>query len=67
LLSGYGVSAPGQEPGQWPEAWQSRLPLYRVALALELYNWFTICGDTYRLPGLDRELREFVGESAAQA
>jgi aminoglycoside phosphotransferase (APT) family kinase protein len=44
LLAGYGVCVPGQQPGQWPQSWRSRLPLYRIALALELYNWFTIIG-----------------------
>ena len=66
LLSGYGVGAPEQQPGQWPEAWRTRLPLYRIALAVELYNWFTISKQPDYLPGLDRELRELVGEAAAQ-
>jgi hygromycin-B 7''-O-kinase len=66
LLSGYGVSVPGHQPGQWPESWRSRLPLYRIALALELYNWFTIIGETCWLPALDRELRELLGEAAAE-
>jgi hygromycin-B 7''-O-kinase len=66
LLSGYGVSTAGQQPGQWPEAWGSRLPLYRIALALELYNWFTINGQTSHLPALDRELRQLLGQAAAQ-
>ena len=68
LLSGYGVDAPGDQPGDgpdaaWPEAWRSRLPLYRIVLALELYSWFASIGATEHLPGLDRELRELVGEA----
>lgn len=63
---GNGISVAGQQPGEWPEAWRSRLPLYRIALAIELYNWFTISGETYHLPALDRGLRELVGESAAE-
>ncbi len=66
LLSGYGVSAPGQRPGEWPEGWRSRLPLYRIALALELYNWFTISGEICRLPALDRELRQLLSEADAE-
>ncbi|GAA3798140.1 hypothetical protein GCM10022403_035000 [Streptomyces coacervatus] len=66
LLSAYGVSATGQQPGQWPEAWLSRLPLYRMALALELYNWFTLIGQTSALPALDRELRRLLGQGGAQ-
>jgi hygromycin-B 7''-O-kinase len=69
LLTGYGVHAPGDHSGNeldaWPEAWRSRLPLYRIALALELYNWFATVGATEHLPGLDRELRELVGEAVA--
>jgi aminoglycoside phosphotransferase (APT) family kinase protein len=65
LFSGYGVCVPGEQPGQWPEAWRSRLPLYRIALALELYNWFTISGQTSHLPALHRELRELLAEAAA--
>jgi hygromycin-B 7''-O-kinase len=69
LLAGYGVSdgvgvgveAPEGE-GEWPEAWRSRLPLYRVLLALELYNWFSITGATEHLSALELELRGFVGE-----
>lgn len=66
LLSGYGICVPGQQPGQWPQSWRSRLPLYRIALGLELYNWFTIIGETSHLPALDRELRELPGEAAAE-
>jgi hygromycin-B 7''-O-kinase len=66
LLSGYGVCAPGQQPGEWPESWRSRLPLYRIALALELYNWYSISGETNQLPALDRELRELLDEAAAE-
>jgi len=66
LFSGYGVSEPGDRPGQWPEAWRSRIPLYRIALALELYNWFTIIGETRHLHSLDRELRELLDEAAAE-
>ena len=65
LLSGYGACEPGQQPGQWPRAWRSRLPLYRIALALELYNWYTIIGETSELPALDRELRELPGDATA--
>ena len=64
LLSGYGACEPGQQPGQWPRAWRSRLPLYRIALALELYNWYTIIGETSQLPALDRALRELLGDAA---
>ena len=63
LFSGYGVSEPGDRPGQWPEARRSRIPLYRIALALELYNWFTISGQTSHLPALDRELRELLAKT----
>ncbi len=66
LLSGYGVCVPGQQPGEWPESWRSRLPLYRIALALELYNWYTISGQTSQLPALDRELRALLDEAAAE-
>lgn len=57
LLSGYGISAVDQKRGQWPESWRSRMSLYRIALALELYNWFTISGESSHLAGLDGELR----------
>src|SRR5256714_14910225 len=63
LFSGYGVSVPGQQPGQWPPVWRSRLPLYRIALALELYNWFTISGQPPALPAIQRELRELLGDA----
>lgn len=66
LFCGYGVSVPGQKPGQWPPVWRSRLPLYRIALALELYNWFTISGQAGPLPAIHRELRELLGEAAAE-
>ena len=66
LFCGYGVSVPGQQPGQWPPVWRSRLPLYRIALALELYNWFTISGQAGPLPAIHRELRELLGEAAAE-
>jgi hygromycin-B 7''-O-kinase len=66
LLSGYGVCVPGQQPGEWPDSWRSRLPLYRIALALELYNWYAITGETSQLPALHRELREHLGEAAAE-
>ena len=66
LFCGYGVSVPGQQPGQWPPVWRSRLPLYRIALALELYNWFTISGQAGPLPAIYRELRELLGEAAAE-
>ncbi len=67
LLSGYGVCVPGQRPGEWPAAWRSRLPLYRIALALELYNWFAIIGEKGRLPALDRELRDLLGAGSRSA
>lgn len=60
LLTGYGLRASGTQLGEWPPAWRSRLRLYRIALALELYNWFTSIGQAGPLPSLDRELREFV-------
>jgi hypothetical protein len=66
LFSGYGVSVSGEQPGQWPPVWRSRLPLYRIALALELYNWFTISGQAGALPAIHRELRELLGEAAAE-
>ena len=66
LLSGYGAAARPQQPGQWPESWRPRIGLYRIALALELHNWFTITGATQALPGLESDLRAFVGESAVQ-
>lgn len=66
LFSGYGVCVAGQQPGEWPGAWRSRLPLYRIALALELYNWFTISGETWQLPALGRELRGLLAEAAAE-
>jgi aminoglycoside phosphotransferase (APT) family kinase protein len=62
LLSGYGVATMGLRPGEWPEAWRPRMWLYRVALALELFNWFMISGQTRHLPALDRELRGLAGE-----
>ena len=43
--------------------WRSRLPLYRIALALELYNWFTISGQAGALPAIHRELRDLLGEA----
>jgi len=64
LLAGYDVAVPGQQPGEWPEAWRSRLPLYRIALALELYNWFTISGQPGRIPALERELRGLLAANA---
>jgi hygromycin-B 7''-O-kinase len=66
LLSGYGVCAPGDRSGEWPEAWRSRMHLYRIALAIELRNWFASIGQTQHLPGLDRELRELLGDAAAR-
>jgi aminoglycoside phosphotransferase (APT) family kinase protein len=65
LFCGYGVRISGEQPGQWPEAWRSRVPLYRIALALELYNWFTISRQTSALPALDRELRELLAAATA--
>lgn len=55
LLEGYGVGGT-----QWPEGWRARMHLYRIALALELHNWFSMTGATKHLPGLDRDLRELV-------
>lgn len=66
LLSGYGVPTDGRRPGEWPESWRPRVRLYRVMLDIELYNWFTAAGNTDFLSALDRELREFVGEAAAE-
>jgi hygromycin-B 7''-O-kinase len=66
LLSGYGVSEPGRQPGEWPEAWLPRLRLYRIALALELYNWFTIIGRADYVADQDRLLRVLVGYGAAR-
>lgn len=65
LLAGYGVDTAAGRPGEWPEAWRSRLPLYRIALALELYNWFAMTGAAEHLPALKLGLRELVGEAAA--
>lgn len=66
LLAGYGVSAVGQQPPEpsdaWPEAWRPRMAVYRVALALELYNWFTLTGETSYLPSIEGELRNFTRE-----
>jgi hypothetical protein len=39
---------------------------YRIALALELYNWFTISGQAGALPAIHRELRDLLGEAAAE-
>jgi aminoglycoside phosphotransferase (APT) family kinase protein len=55
LLEGYGVG--GED---WPQAWRARMHLYRIALALELHNWFSITGAAKHLPGLDRDLRALV-------
>jgi hygromycin-B 7''-O-kinase len=66
LLSGYGVRTPPEQPGTWPEAWRARLPLYRIALALELYNWFSSTGETRHLPALDSELRRLLETLARQ-
>jgi aminoglycoside phosphotransferase (APT) family kinase protein len=63
LLDGYGVPASDRQPGAWPEAWRARLHLYRIALAFEIYNCFTICGATSHLPTLARMLRELADES----
>ncbi|HEX4789045.1 MAG TPA: aminoglycoside phosphotransferase family protein [Actinospica sp.] len=52
LLEGYGVGG-----ADWPEAWRARMHLYRIALALELHNWFSATGASKHLPGLDRDLR----------
>jgi aminoglycoside phosphotransferase (APT) family kinase protein len=55
LLEGYGVG--GED---WPEAWRSRMHLYRIALTLELHSRFGAGGAAKRLPGLERDLRELV-------
>jgi len=39
---------------------------YRITLALELYNWFTVSGQAAALPAIHRELRELLGEVAAE-
>ena len=62
LMDGYGGYGPDDQPGEWPQAWRSRLPLYRISLALELYNWFSIVGATEHLPDLEHGLRELVGD-----
>ena len=66
LLRGYGVRAheeqAGAQPGAWPASWRSRLRLYRIALALELYNWFSSTGEVHALPGLARDLRTLMDE-----
>jgi len=67
LLTGYDLPGPRPRPGKWPDAWRSRLPLYRIALALELYNWFTIIGQTSLLAALERQLRELLDEASAVA
>jgi aminoglycoside phosphotransferase (APT) family kinase protein len=54
LLCGYGVCEPG------------RLPLYRIALFLELCNWYALSGVTSELPALEHELRKLLGKAAAQ-
>jgi aminoglycoside phosphotransferase (APT) family kinase protein len=53
LLEGYGLSG-----ADWPEAWRARMHLYRIALDLELHNWFCSTGAVRHLPGLVRELAE---------
>jgi aminoglycoside phosphotransferase (APT) family kinase protein len=55
LLEGYGVG--GRD---WPEAWRARMHLYRIALTLELLNWFGATGATKHLPALDQSLRELI-------
>jgi len=67
LLSGYGIPASEHQPGAWPDAWRSRLQLYRIALALELYNWFSSIGEPDPLPSLNRQLRELTDESVSSA
>jgi hypothetical protein len=52
---------PTDRPGGWPEQWRDRLPLYRIALALELHNWYTVSAQPDQLPTLHRLLRELVG------
>lgn len=67
LLAGYGADTAADRPGEWPEAWRSRMPLYRITLALELYNWFAMIGAAKHLPALNLELRELVGETETVA
>ncbi len=66
LLAGYGTPAVGRQPREppdaWPGAWRPRMALYRVALALELYNWFTITGETSHLASIEDGLRELTRE-----
>lgn len=56
LLEGYGAG--GED---WPESWRPRMHLYRIALVVELFNWFSMSGAVKHLPGLDSDLRELVG------
>lgn len=53
LLAGYG---PGGD--RWPAAWEPRMHLYGILLALELRNWFAV-REPQHVPALDEELREF--------
>lgn len=62
LLCGYGVRAHEGQPGAWPALWRPRLRLYRIALALELYNWFSSTGEVHALPGLAQDLRTLMDE-----
>lgn len=56
LLEGYGVGGT-----DWPERWRERMHLYRIALVVELFNWFSMSGAGKHLPGLDTDLRGLVG------
>lgn len=56
LLEGYGLGGT-----DWPERWRARMHLYRVALVVELFNWFSMSGAPKHLPGLDADLRGLVG------
>lgn len=66
LLCGYSASAaedrPEEPAGEWPAAWRPRLRLYRIALALELYNWFSSTGAVHALPSLAGDLRTLIDE-----
>ena len=58
LLAGYGLAG-----DEWPDAWRERMHTYRIALAIELWNWFTISGAPQHLPGLEQELRQLLAIS----
>ena len=60
LLTGYGVRESGRRPGAWPESWGARIRLYRIALCIELYNWFTSISRADYAADQERLLRELV-------